>query len=266
MARQLGTTFSIPITVISVWGSVVHMRPLPSDSTTHTAPVSATAKFAPLIPTVALRNLPRRKRRAAAARSLGASESSDLRPVLVDGGHQDMRGRFVRELDDQLGEIGLERVNADRCQGVVEADLVRGERFDLDGLTRARRGHQRLDDGVGFGRIAGPVHLASAGEYALLEPHQVVIEVRDGVRLDGAAGLAERLPVGQLPGGKGALLPDGRGRLRQVAPQLDVLQGLVRGPFERSGSGCAAAHACLQGRASVEARISATCRVRTPVR
>ena len=48
--HELGTSFSIPITVTSVSGSVVHIRPLPSDSNTQTVPVSATAKFAPEIP------------------------------------------------------------------------------------------------------------------------------------------------------------------------------------------------------------------------
>ncbi len=37
------------MTVISVSGRVRHIRPLPSDSTTHSVPVSATAKLAPLI-------------------------------------------------------------------------------------------------------------------------------------------------------------------------------------------------------------------------
>ena len=57
---ERGTTFSIPMIVISVSGSVVHMRPLPSDSTTQTVPVSATAKFAPLMPTRARRKRSRR--------------------------------------------------------------------------------------------------------------------------------------------------------------------------------------------------------------
>jgi hypothetical protein len=47
------------MTVIRVSGSVRHIRPLPSDSTTHSVPVSATAKLAPLIPTLALRNFRR---------------------------------------------------------------------------------------------------------------------------------------------------------------------------------------------------------------
>ena len=41
-------------------GNVTHMRPLPSDSTTQIEPVSATAKFAPLIPTFTRRNFSRR--------------------------------------------------------------------------------------------------------------------------------------------------------------------------------------------------------------
>src|SRR3954470_20099971 len=38
MSRQLGTSFSMPMTVTSTSGSVVHIRPLPSDSNTHTVP------------------------------------------------------------------------------------------------------------------------------------------------------------------------------------------------------------------------------------
>ncbi len=59
-SEKRGSTFSIPITVISVPASVVHMRPLPSDSTTHTVPVSAAAKLAPLTATRAPRNFARR--------------------------------------------------------------------------------------------------------------------------------------------------------------------------------------------------------------
>ena len=66
-SRHSGRTFSIPITVTSTCGSVVHMRPLPSDSTTATVPVSATPKFAPDTATGTDRNFARRCRRAASA-------------------------------------------------------------------------------------------------------------------------------------------------------------------------------------------------------
>ena len=66
-SRHSGSSFSIPITVTSTSGSVVHMRPLPSDSTTATVPVSAIPKFAPDTATFTDRNLSRRWRRAASA-------------------------------------------------------------------------------------------------------------------------------------------------------------------------------------------------------
>ena len=102
-SRQVGTSFSMPMTVISVCGRVRHIRPLPSDSTTASVPVSATAKFAPLIATRARRNRSRRCARAAMASRRGSSVSAgstpgivaqedlaDLGPVLVDRRHEDV--------------------------------------------------------------------------------------------------------------------------------------------------------------------------------
>ena len=74
-SSQRGRIFSMPITVISVSGSVRHIRPLPSDSTTHSVPVSAIAKLAPLIPTLADRNRRRRCVRAASVSAAGESVS-----------------------------------------------------------------------------------------------------------------------------------------------------------------------------------------------
>ncbi len=59
-SRHSASTFSMPITVTSVSGTVVQKRPLPSDSTTQTDPVSATPKFAPLTAIGALRKRSRR--------------------------------------------------------------------------------------------------------------------------------------------------------------------------------------------------------------
>ena len=74
-SRQDGRIFSIPTTEMSVRGSVTHIRPLPSDSTTTSDPVSAIAKFAPDTPTEADRNAWRRCVRAAAASAAGSSVS-----------------------------------------------------------------------------------------------------------------------------------------------------------------------------------------------
>ena len=53
--------------VTSARGSVRHMRPLPSDSTTPIVPVSAIPKFAPETATGTVRNFERRCSRAASA-------------------------------------------------------------------------------------------------------------------------------------------------------------------------------------------------------
>ena len=74
-SRQEGRIFSIPVTQMSVCGRVTHIRPLPSDSTTTTEPVSAMAKLAPHTPTRADRNAWRRCARAAAASAGGSSVS-----------------------------------------------------------------------------------------------------------------------------------------------------------------------------------------------
>ena len=82
-SRHSGTTFSIPITVTSVSGSVVQKRPFPSDSTTHTAPVSATPKFAPLTATGTVRNFSRRCLRARSVSTCGSGSSGGSPAAIV---------------------------------------------------------------------------------------------------------------------------------------------------------------------------------------
>ena len=120
-SRHSGSTFSMPMSVTSTFGSVVHMRPLPSDSTTPIVPVSAMPKFAPLTATGTVRNFSRRWRRAASAiaRRLQAEllprgdrpleQRRDLRAVAVDRGDEDVRLLVVAELHDELREVGLDR-------------------------------------------------------------------------------------------------------------------------------------------------------------
>ena len=123
MSRQDGTSFSMPITVTSTSGSVVHMRPLPSDSNTQTVPVSATAKLAPEIPMRADEELapqvqPGRlgERRRLVGQvgqvELAREQLADLGAVLVDRRHEDVRLDVVAELDDQLRQVGLHRAHA----------------------------------------------------------------------------------------------------------------------------------------------------------
>ena len=149
-SRQDGITFSMPMTVIRVCGRVRHIRPLPSDSTTDSVPVSAMAKLAPLMPTrggqedlpqVQPGGLGQRGRVVGQRRvdvgHLAQEDLPDLRPVAVDGGHQEVRGPVVAELHDELGQVGLVRGDARVGERVVEPDLVGDHGLDLDGRLRA---------------------------------------------------------------------------------------------------------------------------------
>ena len=210
-SRHSGSTFSIPISVITTRaGSVVHMRPLPSDSTTPTVPVSAIAKLAPLTrhghgeelrAQVAPGGLgdPRGLEAQLLRRGDGALEQvGDLRPVAVDGRHEDVRLLVVAELDDELRQIGLDRADAAQRERLVEPDLVRRERLDLDHLVAAVRAREAGDDGVRLGAVARPVDRPAGRRHALLQPLELLGQRRHRPRLDRRARVAQRLPVGQL--------------------------------------------------------------------
>lgn len=109
--------------------------------------------------------------------------------------HEDVRGAVVGELDDQLGEIGLDRRDPFPRERVVEADLVGGDRLDLDRLARARRPHQARDDRVGLRTVARPVDHATNRHHRGLELLEVHVEVTERPLLDPLAGLPELLPV-----------------------------------------------------------------------
>ncbi len=95
-------------------------------------------------------------------------ELADLRPILMDGRHEDVRRRIVRELDDQLGQIGLVGGDARHRQRVVQLDLVGGQRLHLDDLAGTFRAHQRGDDGVGLGGVACPVDVPAGALHGCL--------------------------------------------------------------------------------------------------
>src|SRR5205085_2803320 len=113
-----GSSFSMPTMLISTGGSVVHMRPLPSDSRITSVPVSAIAKLAPLMPTRARRNRSRRWRRAASASSAGSSPSA-AGPIVRRAGiagpvHDGAGGRRCRLELEQVAVEVREHVALDR--------------------------------------------------------------------------------------------------------------------------------------------------------
>ena len=224
----------MPMTLMSTSGSVVHIRPLPSDSTTETVPVSATAKLTPLIPTRAPRNSLRRWRarpprpvpagrrrgRRGASGSVRANSSRICSRFLWIAGTRMCDGVSSRELDDQLGQVGLPGADPALGQRLVELRLLGGQRLGLDHLVDAVAGDDIADDAVALLGVTRPVHDAAGPLHGLLERHQVVVEVAQHPLLERAAGLAQALPVGDLGDDPGALDPDGVGGVAEVVTQL----------------------------------------------
>ncbi len=202
--------------------------------------------------------------RAAPRAHLGAEDVPDLPPVAVDGRHQDVRGPVPAQLHDQFGEIGLVGVDALCEKGLVEPDLLRGHRLDLDDLRLAGRLHQVRDDPVRLLGVGGPVDRAARRGDRLLQLLQIPVEMAQGVVLDPAARLAQRRPVVQLGHRAGPFGTNGVRGVPQVAPQGGVVDRCAR----RLGKGRHAdersAHAA--GSSSVLARISAMCTGRMSVR
>ena len=245
-SRHSGSSFSIPITVTSTSGSVVHMRPLPSDSTTATVPVSAIPKFAPEIATGTERNFSRRCRRAASAipfashpRScpwaiVRSNRRADLGAVLVDRRDEDVRRALARELDDQLRQVGLDRRDALGLERRVELDLVGGDRLDLDHLARAVALGDPGHDRVRLGAVARPVHDAAGARHRRLELLELLGQRRQRALLDRRPAVAQRLPVGQLADRRrrlarivGVALP----RLRRSCASCSVSRAAAGKPF-----------------------------------
>ena len=79
----------------------------------------------------------------------------------MDCGYEEVRGALSRELDDQLGQVGLDRPDARTLERLVEPDLVGRERLDLDDLVDALGLDEVDDDLVRLGRVARPVHGAA---------------------------------------------------------------------------------------------------------
>ena len=134
----------------------------------------------------------------------------------MDRRDQDVRGPVATKLQDQLGQVGLDRAHPARLKRGVQADLVSRQRLDLDELGDAMRAGDIEHDLVGFARVRCPVHLTAGVGDRLLELQQVTVKVREDIGLDRPAGLAELLPVGELANDLVALVADRLGRDKQV--------------------------------------------------
>ena len=173
-SRHSGSTFSIPITVTSTSGSVVHMRPLPSDSTTHDRAGLGDREVGPadrhrhgqeLLAQVQPRRLGDRLRLVAELLALGDrahEQRADLLAVLVDRRHQDVR-LACRGRAGRSARPGRSRSRRSPAAPSASLSPISSVTSDLTLITsrapwsRAIRG----DDRVGLGPVARPVHGAA---------------------------------------------------------------------------------------------------------
>ena len=223
-------------------------------------PVSAIPKFAPETATgtdeelraqVQPRGLGDRRRLVAQRLALGdraLEQRADLRAVAVDRRARGCATACRRGRAGRSARRG--RSPARGCPRASSASLmpISSVASDLTLITSSVpvRARDRRDDRVRLGAVARPVHdAARRASTAASRRSSCSGSVAIVVRLDRLAGVAQRLPVGQLGDRALALVADQRRRLADVAAQLRVRPA-------RPSRARLKAHSCA-------ARISARC-------
>ena len=110
-----------------------------------------------------------------------ANRSRISAAVPVDSRDEDVRRPVAVELQDQLGEVRLDRVDALLRECLVQADLVGRQRLHLDDLARAMSPRDLGHDGVRLCCVTCPVHPAAGCLHRRLELDEVAVEVREHV-------------------------------------------------------------------------------------
>lgn len=148
----------------------------------------------------------------------------------MDRRDQDVRRQIVAQLHDQLGQIRLVCADAGLGQRLVQPDLLRRHRLDLDDLPLAGLPYQPGDDPVGLVGVRGPVDLPARGGDRGLQPLQIVVEMAQRTVLHRGARGPQLGPVVQLRNGLGPFVTDGVGGVGEVGAQLGVAGGRGGGP------------------------------------
>ena len=243
----MGTTFSMPMTVISVSGRVRHIRPLPSLSTTASVPVSATREVGAADGDPGAQEpLAQVGARAAMARPRGSS-------VSVSGRRRASRAAKISRISARFRWIAGTRM----CDGLSSPSWTMSSArsvscavmpaassaslrpiswvaIDLT-LTTSSAPVARTsssDDRVGLGRVAGPVHRAAAG--GDLRSSSIRCSSRRAIVAALMAGPASRSSSqsGTSPTTAARLPRIVRGRVAEVGAQLGVAQRVAGGVRE----------------------------------
>ena len=236
-----------PSRVTSTLGSVVHMRPLPSDST-HARPCRSRRRRSsrptrrPAPTGTSRAGAGARPRRSPSPPSRGparARSCARTAPGSPPGcGGSPARGCATslspRELDDQLGQVGLDRARSPRAAS-ASLSPISSVASDLTLITsrapcaRAIRGHDR----VRLGRRRAPsAPCPPARVTAASSRSSCSGSVAIARALIAAPASRSASQSGSSATARGALGADRRRRLAEVAPQLGVRQRLARGRRE----------------------------------
>src|SRR5579883_1227486 len=200
---------------------------------------------------------------------LAQEHLTNLRPVLVNGRHQNVRGALTGQLNNQLGQVGLNRLNPPGPEREIQTNLIGGQGLHLNDLASLVRGDDLSDQPIGLLRLARPMDLPARALHRGLQLEQIGIQVAQRALFNGPPGLAQRLPIGYLLDHARAFLANRMGGLVQVAPQLRIVQRLSRRALKRrqrtplQAKSRSIAH---RKSSSVDARISARWTGRTPAR
>ncbi len=159
----------------------------------------------------------------------------DLIAVFVDGGNDDVRGRFVFQLDDVFAEIGFQRLDAAFVQEMVEVHFLRHHRLALDDAGGVVALDDLQEDRVSVRRSFGPMHLNPVFGAFLFQPLQQFRQLAQRSLADGVAARAQLLEKFRIGKQRAAAQPQGVHGRPQIAAQLPVAQRLfeILGKIDR---------------------------------
>ena len=86
-----------------------------------------------------------------------------------------MRRMLTSQLNNQLGQVSFDGLNAGVGQRLVELDLVGGQRLNLDHFFGLVRLDEAGDDLVGFGRVRRPVDMTTRFLHRSFQLQQVLV-------------------------------------------------------------------------------------------
>ena len=135
-------------------------------------------------------------------------------------------GRSPASCTISSARSGLERVNPDRLERVVQSDLVCRERLHLHDLVHAFGAHELRHDRVGLGSVPRPVDDTSAVADRRFELDEEGLERDERVVLDRRPGVAQLLPVRHLCDCLRPLRANRRRGVEHVRPHLPARQCL----------------------------------------